>query len=103
MKIVVEGDGTLEIRPESPFENYALRKWFEDWLARRVVLRVSWKDGSGSFTKEEVVGAEYRLQEASAHHVELSCGHPHDPMAAAVGTQVHCGICNGPSTIVAIR
>lgn len=63
MKIVVEHDGTLEIRPESPFENYALRKWLEDWQAKRVCLRVSYKNDAGEFTKDRVepptVGGEH--------------------------------------------
>ena len=54
VKVVIEHDGTLEIRPESPFENYALRKWHEDWRERRVVLRVSYKDDNGEFTKDVV-------------------------------------------------
>lgn len=41
MKITFDGD--FEIRPESVIENYALRKWLQDWRAGKVELRFSWK------------------------------------------------------------
>jgi hypothetical protein len=53
VKIVIEHDGTLEIRPESPFENYALRKWYEDWIHNKVTLRVSWKEDD-TFVKAKI-------------------------------------------------
>jgi len=44
MKVLIDKNGAMEIRPETPFENYALRKWWEDWQAHKVTLRVSWQD-----------------------------------------------------------
>jgi hypothetical protein len=45
MKVVIDHDGNMEIRATSPEENYMLKRWHEDWLARRVTLKASWKSG----------------------------------------------------------
>jgi|HubBroStandDraft_3_1064219.scaffolds.fasta_scaffold181527_2 hypothetical protein len=54
MRILIEHDGTFEIRPESPLENYALRQWHQDWKDRKVILRLSYKDDDGEFINEIV-------------------------------------------------
>src|SRR5882672_7938694 len=41
----MDADGNMEIRAQSPEENYTLRRWQEDWIARRVTLKASWKRG----------------------------------------------------------
>ena len=49
MKVEITGLATLEITPENGLENYALKKWFEDYnssdTSKRMeaVLRVSFK------------------------------------------------------------
>lgn len=55
--------GTLIIKPESGTEAYALRKWEEDWRARKVKLTVTFLTGINDpacFT--EMVNEEKELQ-----------------------------------------
>lgn len=53
MKIVLDGDGNMELRATSPEDNYMLRRWHEDWIAGRVTFKASWKAGE-DYTHEPI-------------------------------------------------
>lgn len=54
MKIEFPAEGTLQIRPESPIEDFALRHWFADFKDDKARLEVSMRNlnstSTGTFT-----------------------------------------------------
>lgn len=75
MKVMMDRDGTIEIRPESQTENYALTKWLEEYADGKTHIRLSRWISEHEFSKDHIV--EGRIES----HVEVN--RPPNPLANA--------------------
>jgi hypothetical protein len=80
MKVIMDRDGTIEIRPETQVENYALTKWLEEYEDDKVILRISRWLSDTAFSKDHITGGTVES------HVEMS-RHPAPLQNRTVGDQ----------------
>lgn len=66
MKVLMDRDGTIEIRPESQTENYALTKWLEEYEEGKTHIRLSRWVSEHEYTRDHIIGGRVES------HVEMN-------------------------------